>query len=113
MEHVEGVCDNFHDFKERGMKFFDRSEARMEAEDKAKEEAKKKLWTRSQKIAALSIIAVIAMPPLSWFVVQGKEIIEKVIQVTDWYERHHEELQKKSLYTEPDSEQKPQLRSHY
>ena len=101
MNVVEEGVANFRAYQSRSNTYFDRSEARMDAEEKAQKLADKRRWTRSNKIAFLAILAVVLMPPTTWFVVQAKVMIEDLMQFTDWYEKHKANFQKNSSLTDP------------
>lgn len=101
MNTVEEGVANFRAFQIRGNTFFDRSEARMDAEEEAQKRADKKKWSRSNKIAFLAIVIVVLMPPATWFTVQAKGMIEDLIQITNWFEAHKAQFQKNSSLSDP------------
>jgi hypothetical protein len=81
---LEGVS-NFRKHAERANRFFDRFESKADAE----ETAEKKRWKRSDKIAAVAVLAVILLPPVGWSTAQAVKFFSDLYQITQEYHRIH------------------------
>ncbi len=91
---LEGVS-NFRKFQERGSRFFDRSEALMDAQ----EISEKKKWKRSDKIAAISILLIVLAPLVGLIANRAISFYEEMKQFHDEFKQIHKSdlIPKKSL----------------
>ena len=105
VDHVmlkEGVA-NFKLFKERGNKFFDRFEAKADADEESEMRAAKKQWKRSDKIAVAAIVAVCLLAPMGYVADKTVVFFSDLYQITqEWHAVHHGEIQQKKSFFVPD-----------
>ena len=96
MDQVEAGVTNFRDFQKRANTFFDRFDAIADEDEKIAKER----WTRSQKLAAASILVVCLLPPVGWSTAQAVRFLGDVYAIVqEWHETHKGEIQKKSWFT--------------
>ena len=95
---LEGV-GNYRKHAERANRFFDRFEAKADAEERA--EAKR--WKRSDKIAVAAILAVVLLPPVGWSTAQAVQFFHDLYEISlEWHAVHKGEIpSKKSIFEPP------------
>ena len=57
-------------------------------------------WNRSQRIAVASILTIVLIPSLGWFVNVASTIVKEELEFKQWYDRHQE--LKHPSYLNPD-----------
>ena len=101
----DGVA-NFKAFKERGTQAFDRADFffdRFEPFLIDQEAQAKKQWKRSDKLAAMAILAVLILPPAGWVANRTVIFFSDLYQITqEWHTIHHSEIQEKKSDVLPD-----------
>jgi hypothetical protein len=98
---IEGV-GNFRVYQEESRANWADLKAERKLRKEAEEEAAKKKWKRSDKIAVVAILVVLLMPPIGWFTIRLGEFVSDVYQITkEWHELHKSQLPPKIGQGEP------------